>query len=421
MAVFALALVVGCGESALSNTNAGAAALVPAESDCELLGENETLIGVSPEGEAWFEGDAGVRVVSPNGTSTAVDADFTRADVLVAWDTQAAFVIGDNSLWNTTPVGAQPVSLPPELGKPRFVCGDPVADNGAFVITTRGLFEKNLGDWFRWSFPVELLETMEIRDMEGACSGKEPIMYMEAGDKLWEVRYGARAFFREAADFTGMTAGGPDPRTGFVAMRDGELLRFDGEGWASLPFDQGPVDMLHVADGVIWAVAGGVIYRRNRYDEWEQLDVSLFATPFREIRGYAAGGAWLVQDSVVCHLQTRETLRVDGVRPFGRLPEGSALAVGVAAHPSMDGSLSARVDGAGVQVSGDAGAWTVTYAAAVEPRLALPRPVRVVVRGCRRAHRDVPRRGSRGRPAPDAPDAASERSYRHLGGHPADV
>ena len=110
-------LLVGCGDATLSNTNAGVAQLVPAEASCEVLGENETLIGVSPEGEAWFEGDAGVRLALPDGTSSLVDADFTRADVLVAWDTQAAFVIGDNSLWSTTLTGAQPVSLPPELGK----------------------------------------------------------------------------------------------------------------------------------------------------------------------------------------------------------------------------------------------------------------------------------------------------------------
>jgi mono/diheme cytochrome c family protein len=361
------ALALGCGEASLSNTQAGVAELVPAESVCRLLDDEEALIGVSPEGEAWFEGENGVRLMLPDGTSTPVDADFTRADALVAWDTQSAFVIGDNSLWNTTIGGAQPVSLPPELGKPRFVCGNPADDAGAFVITTRGLFEKSAGDWLRWSFPLELLETMEIRDLQGACSGREPVMYMEAGDRLWEVRYGERASLREAADFTGMVAGGPDPRIGFVAMRDGELFRFDGEAWAGIPFDEGNVDRLSTADGVIWATVGSDLYRRNRYDEWERMDVSLLPSEVTELRGYAAGGAWVVQDTLACHVQTFETLRVSGIRPFGRLAEGSTLSVAVDGSLEMEASLSARVDGTGVQVTGGAGAWSITSTNELSP------------------------------------------------------
>jgi len=360
-------LVLGCGDATLSDTKAGVAEAASAEASCEPLLDNEALIGVSPEGEAWFEGDGGVRHVSPDGTATGVDADFTRADALVAWDTQSAFVIGDNSLWNTTVVGAEPVSLPPELGKPRFVCGDPAAANGTFVITTRGLFEKSNDVWLRWSFPLELLETMEIRDLQGACSGEEPVMYMEAGEKLWEVRYGERAFLREAADFAGMVAGGPDPRIGFVAMRDGELLRFDGDGWASIPFDEGNVSALSVADGVIWAAVGNDLFRRNRYDEWEALDATLWPTPITEIRSYAAGGAWVIHDNLACHVQTYSTLRVRGVRPFGRLAEGSSLSVGVSGHESMDGTLAASLDGATVEVTGAAGNWSVAAEQPLEP------------------------------------------------------
>jgi hypothetical protein len=360
-------LLAGCGDASLSNSRAGVAGLAPAEASCEVLGDNETLIGVSPEGEAWFEGDDGVRLVLPDGSSTAVDADFTRADVLVAWDTQAAFVIGDNSLWNTTTLGARPISLPPELGKPRFVCGDPSAANGAFVITTRGLFERSAGEWLRWSFPLELLETMEIRDLQGACSGEEPVMYMEADEKLWEVRYGQRAFLREAADFAGMVSGGPDPRIGFVALRDGELVRLDGASWVSIPFDEGSVDTVSAADGIIWATVGTDLFRRNRYDEWERLNVALWPAPVTDIRGYAAGGAWIVQDDLVCHVQTQETLRVQGVRPFGRLAQGSTLSVAVAGNSTMEDNLAARVGGATVEVTGGLGSWSVTSTEPLSP------------------------------------------------------
>ena len=301
-----------------------------------------------------------MRHVLPDGTTTVVDAGFTRADALVAWDTRAAFAVGDNSLWSTTFEGAQAMSLPPELGKPRFVCGDPGRASGAFVVTTRGLFERHDDIWLRWSFPVELLESIRICDLQGACSGEDLVMYVEAGESLWQVRYGEVASFREAADLTGMTAVGPDIRVGFVALRDGELLRFDGAGWAPIPFDEGSVTAASIADGVLWAAVDGLLYRRNRFDEWERLDAPMWPTPIAEVHGYAAGGAWVVRADQLCHVEPRETLRVSGVRPYGRLPEGVGLTLSVYGKPSTEGSLSAQLDGGGLNVTRSADSWSVS-------------------------------------------------------------
>ncbi len=359
--------LLGCGDGQLSDTQAGTATSASSSALCQELAESEVLIGVSPEGEAWVEGDEGVRHLLPDGTSTPVDASFTRADALVAWDAAAAFVVGDNSLWSTTSDGAEPLALPPELGKPRFVCGDPQATSGAFVVTTRGLFERHNGTWLRWPFPIELLESIQIRDLQGACSGQQPIMYVEAGEILWEARYGDFASLREAADLAGMVAVGPDVRVGFVALRDGELLRCDGEGWIAIPFDEGQVTASSVADGVLWAAVDDELYRRNRFDEWESLNAPMARTTITEIRGYAAGGAWLVQGNELCHVQPRDTLRVNGVRLYGRLPEGSGFSVGVSGDPAIGSSLSAVLDGNGVQVSGSSGAWTLNGPAALAP------------------------------------------------------
>lgn len=364
--LIALALL-GCGDSQLANTHAGVATTVTADAHCQPLAENETLVGVSPEGEAWVEGDDGVRHVLPDGTSTWVDASFTRADALVAWDAAAAFVVGDNSLWRATSEGAEPLSLPPGLGKPRFVCGDPERASGAFLITTRGLFERHNDIWLRWSFPVELLESMKIRDLEGACSGQDSVMYLEAGESLWEVRYGDIASLREAVTLTGMSAVGPDVRVGFVALRDGELVRFDGSGWARIPFDEGNVTAAGAADGVLWAAVDGLLYRRNRFDEWKYLDAPMWPTPIEEIRGYAAGGAWLVRADQLCHVEPHETLRVQGLRPYGRIDQGSGLSLLVSGDPAMGTSLSASLDGQGVGVSGAAGAWSLTGPESLSP------------------------------------------------------
>lgn len=362
-----MVLLLGCGDARLSDTEAGVARVTAAESTCQPLGPGEALVGVSPEGEAWVEEEGGVRHVLPDGTSTPVDASFTRADALVAWDSRAAFVVGDNALWTTTSAGAEPLSLPAELGKPRFLCGDPQRAGGAFVITTRGLFERHDDSWLRWSFPIELLESMQIRDLEGACSAEDSTMYLEAGQSLWEVRHGEVASLREAADLTGLRTVGPDLRVGFVALRGGEPVRFDGAGWVPIPFDEGPVTEMSVADGVLWAAVDGTLYRRNRFDQWERLELSVLPTTVSMLRGYAAGGAWFVRAGQLCHVQTRETLRVTGVRPFGRLPQGARLLAQVSGEASTGSSLSVELEGQRIEVGGASGAWTITSPDELEP------------------------------------------------------
>jgi hypothetical protein len=355
-------VILGCGDAQLGNSQAGVATTVSADALCQLLADDESLIGVSPDGEAWVEGDVGVRHVSPDGTSTALDARFTRSDELVGWDGSSAFVVGDNSLWSATFAGSEPLSLPPELGKPRFVCGDPRDVSGSFVVTTRGLFERRNDTWVRWAVPVELIESMRIRDLEGACSGEDPVMYLEAQQSLWEVHYGETASFREVADLTDVNATGTDVRVGFVALRDGELIRFDGGGWAQIPFDEGSVTLMSVADSVLWASVGVELYRRDRFEKWERLDTTTAPSAIDMLRGYTAGGAWVVKGNQLCHVAHRQTLRVSGVRPYERISEGSTLSLRVSGDPAMGSALSASLDGRALPVAGSAGSWTVTGA-----------------------------------------------------------
>ncbi len=352
-------VILGCGDAQLGNSQAGVASAVSADAVCQPLADDESLVGISPDGQAWVEGDGGIRHVSPDGISTALDARFTRADELVGWDASSAFVVGDNSLWSATFAGSEPLSLPPELGKPRFLCGDPRGIGGSFLVTTRGLFERRDGAWLRWSLPVELLESMEIRDLQGACSGQDPTMYLEAQQSLWEVRYGEIASFREIADLSEMSATGADVRVGFVALRDGELLRFDGGGWAKIPFDEGTVAQMSVADSVLWASVGSELYRRDRFEKWERLETATWPFPIDAIRGYAAGSAWVVKGGQLCHIGHRETLRVSGVRPYERLSEGSTLSLQVSGDSTMGSGLSAWLDGQLLPVTGSAGAWSV--------------------------------------------------------------
>ena len=359
-------VILGCGDAQLGNSQAGVATVVSAEALCQQLGDDEALVGVSPGGQAWIQGDAGMRHVSPDGTATDLDARFTRSDELVGWDESSAFVIGDNSLWSATFTGSEPLALPPELGKPRFLCGDPRDANGSFLVTTRGLFERRDESWLRWAVPVELIESMEIRDLQGACSGEKPVMYLEAQQSLWEVHHGEAASLREVADLTEMSATGADVRVGFVALRDGELFRFDG-GWAKIPFDEGSISQMSIADGVLWASVGAELYRRDRFEKWEHLQTATWPSSVDVLEGYAAGSAWVVKGNQLCHIAHRDTLRVYGVRPYQRLSDASGLSFEVSGDPAMGSALSARLDGRALPVTGSPGSWVVDGADELSP------------------------------------------------------
>lgn len=356
----ALLVVFGCGEARVGNSAAGVASATSAIATCTALAESESLVGVSPNGEAWVQGDDGMRQLSPDGVSTPIDAGFTRSEELVGWDGSTAFVVGDNTLWNATLLDSEPLTLPPEVGKPRFICGDPRNLGGSFLVSTRGLFERRHGDWLRWDVAVELLESMKIRDLEGACSGEAPVMYVEAQQSLWEAHYGDAASFRQVADLSEMTATGADLRIGFVGLRNGELVRFDHDSWVPIPFDEGVVTAMNVADSVLWASVGAELYRRDRFENWERLEMVTVAAPITSIESYAAGSAWFVKGGELCHVAHRDTLRVDGVRPYQRLPEGSTMALRVSGDASMGSALSAGLDGQPLAVSGAAGDWAVT-------------------------------------------------------------
>jgi hypothetical protein len=362
-----LLVVFGCGDARVGNSAAGVARTTSAIASCTALAEGESLVGVSPNGEAWVQGDDGMRQLSRDGASTPIDAGFTRSDALIGWDGSSAFVVGDNTLWNTTLSDSEPLTLPPELGKPRFICGDPRNLGGSFLVSTRGLFERRHGDWLRWDVEVELLESMTIQDLGGACSGEAPVMYIEAQQSLWEAHYGDAASFRQVADLSEMTSTSADLRIGFVGLRNGELVRFEQGGWAPIPFDEGTVTAMHVADSVLWASVGAELYRRDRFESWERLEMATAATPITSIESYAAGSAWFVRGGQLCHVAHRDTLRVDGVRPYQRLPEGSTMTFRVSGDASMGSALSAGLDGQSLAVSGAAGDWTVTGVDALGP------------------------------------------------------
>lgn len=352
---------VGCGDPALSNSTAGdASATSVGLSSCVTLAEGESLAGVGPGGRAWVTSVDGVRVVGPDGESAPVPARFGEADELVAWTADRAFVVSESQLWDTRLDSSQPFVLPGNLGRPRFVCGDPTASSGAFILGTRGLFERRAETWFRWDLPLEVFETMKIEHFEGSCGTESDMLYLTTDEgALWEVRFGDNAFFQEIGSVEGAQDVALDSENGVVGVFLGALYRFE-EDWQHIPFEGGFVMEADAAGGVIWATVRDQLFRRDRFARWERIEPDTEFTFIEDVVAYPAGGAWVVEGDRICHFGHRESVAVYGVRPHQRVDEENPpAALTIVADPTASMTLSANLDGRSIEVVGASGLWTL--------------------------------------------------------------
>lgn len=351
----------GCWGGQLSDSGSGRArSSVEAVVSCAPLDEGDTVRDVGPEGDVWVSGPMGLRLFNAFAEGTAIETQFSETETVVAWTPSRAFVVGDNVLWSAGTDGSTAVALPSQVGNPDQGCGDPGALSGAFVLGTRGLFERRNGSWWRWDLPVELQETLTLRAVQGACSAEQQSLYFTADDKLWKVNYGQSAFFYSIADLDGATEIVADSVLGIVGLHRGRLTREQNGAWVELAFEEGAVSHLGAAAGVLWATVGSRVYRRDRLALWEVISTPLPIESIEAVHAYAAGGAWLVGEGQLCHLDYDKTVRVHGVRPYQRLGVGTMPgAVQVSANAAMSDALTARLDGRRLDVSGSAGAWAL--------------------------------------------------------------
>ncbi len=349
-----------CGDSNLSDGNAGQSATTVGLSTCVDLAEGEELSGVAPDGRAWVSSLVGLRVVDPDGESQSITVRFGSVDDLVAWDSDRAFVVSESQLWDAGPAGSQPFILPDNLGRPRYACGDPEATSGSFVLGTRGLFERRGDNWFRWDIPIDVFEAMEIQHFEGSCGTADEILYLTTTEgALWEVRFGDNPFFREIGSTDNAQELAVDSEHGIIRLFLGSLYRYTGD-WEHIPFEGGFVMHADAAGGVVWATVREKIFRRDRFARWQEIEPDTTFEFIDKVFAYPAGGAWVVEGSRMCHFGHRESVVVEGVRPFERIDQDNPPEqLTIMADPTDSMSLSASIDGRSIPVSGVSGLWTL--------------------------------------------------------------
>ncbi|MDH3727579.1 MAG: hypothetical protein OER77_08620 [Myxococcales bacterium] len=353
-------LLFGCGDPSLSHGSAGGSATTVGLSTCIDLAEGEELSGVGPDGHAWVTSLDGLRVVDPDGESQSLTVRFGSADELVAWTADRAFIVSESQLWDAGPAGSQPFILPDNLGRPRYACGDPEATSGSFVLGTRGLFERRGSTWFRWDIPIDVFEEMKIQHFEGSCATDDEILYLTTTEgALWEVRFGDNPFLREIGSTDNAQELAVDSEHGIIRLFLGSLYRYTG-AWEYIPFDGGFVMHTDAAGGVVWATVREKIFRRDRFARWQEIEPDTTFAFIDKVLAYPAGGAWVVEDSRMCHFGHRESVVVNGVRPFERLDQDNPPEqLTIMADPTASMSLSASIDGRSIPVNGVSGLWTL--------------------------------------------------------------
>lgn len=290
--------------------------ILPSTSTCSALRPGEKLVSVSPEGHAWLvvPGEtSSVRVLDAFGgelVESIEDVEIGSVAVAQAWSARDAALITQDGLWRLEDLARIELTPPSGFAAPAALCGDPAA-NGALVSGGK-VFERRDAEWWGWD-PGLTGDAApdEVVRFDGDCQGPTDLMWLTSADgtlfRVEAAQYARPVRFEGLVDAAASGA--------LVAILDTDELWVGPETWQSWRF-AGPVPTrVGASQGQLWMASGAQLLR---FDGATWLEVSHTMTePIEEIVAHA-GGAWVAGATTVCHQAIGPTVRVAGVRPYGR-------------------------------------------------------------------------------------------------------
>ncbi len=273
---------------------------------------DEQILSVSPEGDLWIWTGEYFRVLQPDGTEEMLTLDEEIAGISYGQprSDDSILFVGDGELWTLNGLSLEPFYLPDSLGEVLAFCGDPAARRGAFLQTTTGVYERNAGQWWRWS-PASgsFGDITFIAQTDGSCTVEDGVRWLGTEDGwLWKVSAeDTRIATRDVTDAAIVE------ELGTVAVSRGQLL-IGNDDWESIRFESGNVTTLASAGRNLWVIAGGRVYRFLDGD-WDRIDLDL-ATAAEIVQPYAAGGVWVETAEELCHRSVTAPIRVRGFAPW---------------------------------------------------------------------------------------------------------
>lgn len=325
----------------------------PALGPCAPFETDEAILDVSSEGDAWLAASAGLRVVHRNGSSSSWrHLRGGRVRWALALGAETAIVSTDHGLFRVEGDDEEPLDIPASMGRPLEACGD-AAPGAVFALATDlGLFARRDGAFWRIDLAGAPAHPWAgLAEQSGACTGPEDLLVVAHGESVFELdRDGgwARLLSRLGRP-TALSRQG-----GLAAVAsEGELrLRLEDGAVQRHRFDAGPVSVVSVGAGQVWAVAGTTLVRGRPAGDFERLDVG---GDVHEVMADETGGAWVVPASRdrICRASTRDGLSIRGLTPHGQITGPRAFRV-EAGLPATD--LEVRVDGVLVHRGGSSDA-----------------------------------------------------------------
>lgn len=330
---------------------AGAPLLEPSGA-CASLGAGESVLDVSPEGDAWIASDSGLRVLARDGSEWALPyPPAARPSYLVAHDARTATWIANGLVERAIPGGLRRAHVPAESGTPRWLCGDPEA-SGPFVVATElGLHAREGGQFWRYTAEgSSLLPSHPFALASGACSGASGELWFSDEDGAWRLEVASGSPSLHALD--AIPAGLAIVRDGSLAAAIGEGVLFviDGSDALEIELEEGAPRAVSVGGGRVWVAAGATIGVRDAAGAWSRVDASaddLFAD--------ATGAAWARSASELCRLELGASLAIAGLAPDERVAGARTLtitasAMADSAEVSIDGAVVFETDAASTRI-----------------------------------------------------------------------
>lgn len=291
----------------------GPLASLTVTSVCTDLRPGESALSTSPEGHLWLAGTATVgglpiRVLDGWGQASEQSwlTRFTRIDHLRAESATVASVIADTGLWSLRSGRRVSVDAPFMPGPGWTSCGS--LGDRAFVLGGGRLFERSGSTWIEWTGLETLLgPEASLMGRDGACRTAGDTLYLRSGDlEVWAL---TESLATQTADLMGGQA---------VALREAQLLVLQNGALVHDPatggrweLDTGAIDHLSAAGSYAWLRAGGELVR---FDGSTFLSAGTLG-PSAELRPFASGGVWALEDGRACAIMPSSMIRVTGITP----------------------------------------------------------------------------------------------------------
>lgn len=282
---------------------------------CRPLLAGERALGSSPEGALWLARTStisasatSIRVLLPGGLDAPQQFELrlTAIDDAVIHGVDRASLVADGAPWLVRDRARVTVSAPFTAGAGARICGDLSGDG--FVFHDGAVHQRDGDAWLAWAGVAAIGAGARPVDRDGTCwSDSNRVLVAGADGALWAL--------------TPSTLSALAPMAGRVVGLNGEPIAGELETltYQTTAYRLGgrTVDDLAAAGGFAWIRSGGEVLRFDG----EGFAVAAEAIPASTLLPIAAGGVWAVADREAC-LVDPGRIEVEGLPAGGRTNEG---------------------------------------------------------------------------------------------------